>query len=220
MENDWMDRRNLNLDCVLILAPHTDDGELGCGGTIAKLLESRAKVRYVAFSSANDSLPAGFPKDTLKRELFEATKILGLKSDKVTCLDFKVRTFSEHRQKILDELLNLRNQLNPDAVFCPSLNDLHQDHKTVAEEARRMFKRTTIFGYELPWNNISFDTQSFVILDRKHLELKMKALRCYKSQAHREYLNDRFIESLAIARGVQVNAPYAEAFEVVRLVIR
>jgi LmbE family N-acetylglucosaminyl deacetylase len=58
------------------------------------------------------------------------------------------------------------------------------------------------------------------VLEREHLERKMKALRCYKSQAHREYLNDRFIESLAIARGVQVNAPYAEAFEVVRLVIR
>jgi LmbE family N-acetylglucosaminyl deacetylase len=220
MGNDWMDARNLNLDNVLILAPHTDDGELGCGGTIAKLLGSGANVRYVAFSSANDSLPAGFPKDTLKRELFEATEILGLNSDSVTCLDFKVRTFSNHRQKILDELLKLRNQLNPDAVFCPSLNDLHQDHKTVAEEARRMFKRTTIFGYELPWNNISFDTQSFVILERKHLDRKMQALRSYKSQAHREYLNDRFIESLAIARGVQVNAPYAEAFEVVRLVIR
>jgi LmbE family N-acetylglucosaminyl deacetylase len=220
MGNDWMDRKNLNLDNVLILAPHTDDGELGCGGTIAKLLDSGANVRYVAFSSANDSLPSGFPKGTLKKELYEATEILGLKRKDVSCLDFKVRTFSEHRQEILDEMLKLRNDLNPDAVFSPSLNDLHQDHKTVAEEARRMFKRTTIFGYELPWNNISFDTQSFVVLEREHLERKMKALRCYKSQAHREYLNDRFIESLAIARGVQVNAPYAEAFEVVRLVIR
>lgn len=215
-----MDTKNLNLSSVLILAPHTDDGELGCGGTIAKLLESGAKVRYVAFSCADDSLPTGFSKGTLRRELYEATDILGLYGEYVTCLDFKVRTFSTHRQRVLNEMLKLRNEHNPDAVFCPSLNDLHQDHKTVAEEARRMFKRTTIFGYELPWNNISFDTQSFVILTRKHLELKMKALRCYKSQAHREYLNDRFIESLAIARGVQVNAPYAEAFEVVRLVIR
>jgi hypothetical protein len=48
----------------------------------------------------------------------------------------------------------------------------------------------------------------------------MAALRCYKSQAQREYMNDRFVESLAITRGVQVNAPYAEAFEVVRLVVR
>ena len=215
-----MSRNNLNLKNVLVLAPHTDDGEMGCGGTIAKLLESGASIRYIAFSCANDSLPAGFPKDTLKKELYEATRILGFKKDDVVCLDFKVRTFSDHRQKILDEMVRLREEFNPDGVFCPSLNDLHQDHKTVAEEARRMFKRTTVFGYEIPWNNISFDTQSFVLLDRVHLERKMQALRCYKSQAYREYMNDRFVESLAIARGVQVNAPYAEAFEVVRLVIR
>jgi len=215
-----MSRNNLNLKNVLVLAAHTDDGEMGCGGTIAKLLESGASIRYIAFSCASDSLPTGLPEDTLRRELREATQILGFKEDDVVCLDFKVRTFPDHRQQILDEMLKLKNQYNPDAVFCPSLNDLHQDHKTVAEEARRMFKRTTIFGYEFPWNNISFDTQSFIILTREHLEKKMAALRCYKSQAYREYMNDRFVESLAITRGVQVNAPYAEAFEVVRLVVR
>lgn len=215
-----MTQNNLNLRNVLVLAPHTDDGEMGCGGTIAKLIESGAKMRYIAFSCANDSLLPNFPKDTTKRELYEATRILGFNKEDVFCLDFKVRTFSDHRQKILDEMFRLNEEFNPDGVLCPSLNDLHQDHKTVAEEARRMFKRVTILGYEMPWNNISFDTQSFVLLERKHLEKKMQALRCYKSQAHRGPMNDRFVESLAIARGVQVNAPYAEAFEVVRLVVR
>jgi LmbE family N-acetylglucosaminyl deacetylase len=215
-----MNRNNLNLKNVLVLAAHTDDGEMGCGGTIAKLLDSGAHIRYIAFSSCDDSLLAGFPKDTLKRELSEATHVLGFKKEDEVCLDFKVRTFSDHRQKILDEMVRLREEFNPDGVFCPSVNDLHQDHKTVAEEARRMFKRTTIFSYEIPWNNISFNTQSFVILDRTHLERKMQALRCYKSQAYREYMNDRFVESLAITRGVQINVPYAEAFEVVRLVVR
>ena len=46
---------------VLVLAPHTDDGEFGCGGTIARLVDAGAEVRYVAFSSASRSLPAGFP---------------------------------------------------------------------------------------------------------------------------------------------------------------
>jgi len=205
---------------MLILAPHTDDGELGCGGAIAKFISSNAKVQYIAFSSANDSLPPGFTKDTLKRELCEATKILGLGADDVSCLDFTVRAFSDQRQKILDELLRLKEAFEPDIVFCPSMNDLHQDHKVIAEEARRMFKRTTMFGYEMPWNNISFNTQSFVILEKQHLDRKIRALKCYKSQAHREYLNEQFIESLAVTRGVQINAPYAEAFEVVRLVIQ
>ncbi len=50
---------------VLVLAPHTDDGEFGCGGTMARLVEAGAEVRYVAFSIATKSLPPGFPPDTL-----------------------------------------------------------------------------------------------------------------------------------------------------------
>ena len=204
---------------MLVLAPHTDDGELGCGGTIARMAKDGTLVKYVAFSSANDSLPDGHPKDTLKTELMEATKILGLKQDNVECLDFKVREFTRHRQNVLDVMHDLRESFDPDIVFAPSLNDLHQDHKTVAEECRRMFKRVTVLGYEMPWNNISFDTQSFIILTQEDIRKKTTALKCYRSQEYREYLNEKFIEGLAITRGVQANVPYAEAFEVVRLVI-
>ena len=58
---------------ALVLAPHTDDGEFGCGGTMARLVESGCEVRYVAFSIATRSLPEGFPPDTLAREVREAT---------------------------------------------------------------------------------------------------------------------------------------------------
>jgi LmbE family N-acetylglucosaminyl deacetylase len=204
---------------LLILAPHTDDGELGCGGTIAKAIDEGSEVYYVAFSSADKSLPKGFPSGTLKDELIAATKILGIPSRHVRCLDYEVRHFSTHRQDILDYLHGLQKEFDPDIVFTPSLNDLHQDHKTIAEESRRIFKRTTMLGYEMPWNNISFDTFAFSVLKRKHLEKKMRALECYKSQRHKEYFEHNFIESLAITRGVQINAKYAEAFEVIRWII-
>jgi LmbE family N-acetylglucosaminyl deacetylase len=204
---------------MLILAPHTDDGELGCGGTIAKAIESGTDVTYVAFSSADKSLRKGFPLGTLRKELMSATKILGIPAKNVICHDFEVRDFSTHRQKILECIHKLNKDLSPDIVFSPSLNDLHQDHKTVAEEARRIFKRTTMLGFELPWNNISFDTYAFSVLGKKHLKKKIEALKSYKSQTHKEYFKDNFIESLAITRGVQVNVQYAEAFEVVRWLI-
>ena len=54
---------------VLVLAPHTDDGELGAGGTIAKLIEGGAKVTYAAFSTAAESVPDGLPKDILEGSL-------------------------------------------------------------------------------------------------------------------------------------------------------
>ncbi|MGB9596344.1 MAG: PIG-L deacetylase family protein, partial [Candidatus Poribacteria bacterium] len=61
-----------NNEKVLILAPHTDDGELGCGGTIAKFVEEKAQIYYAAFSVCEDSVPVGMPKDTLEKELRQA----------------------------------------------------------------------------------------------------------------------------------------------------
>ncbi len=63
---------------VLVLAPHTDDGELGCGATMSKLVEAGCRVCYVAFSICEDSIPEGFEPDTLLRELYSATSLLGL----------------------------------------------------------------------------------------------------------------------------------------------
>ena len=63
---------------ALVLAPHTDDGEFGCGGTMARLVEQGVEVRYVAFSIATKSLPEGFAPDTLAREVREATAELGI----------------------------------------------------------------------------------------------------------------------------------------------
>ena len=65
------------LERALVLAPHTDDGEFGCGGTMARLVEAGCEVRYVAFSIATRSLPPGFEPDTLAREVREATGELG-----------------------------------------------------------------------------------------------------------------------------------------------
>ena len=65
---------------ALVLAPHTDDGEFGCGGTMARLIESGVKVTYAAFSTAAKSVPEGFPKDVLKHEVRAATGVLGIAS--------------------------------------------------------------------------------------------------------------------------------------------
>ena len=119
---------------VLVLAPHTDDGEFGCGATMARLVEEGVDVRYVAFSIATRSLPVGFPPDTLAREVREATAELGIAPENLTVHDFDVRTFPEHRQDILELLISLWDEWRPHAVFQPSLHDVHQDHQTIAAE--------------------------------------------------------------------------------------
>jgi len=203
---------------VLVLAPHTDDGEFGCGGTIARLVERGAEVRYVAFSIATKSLPPGFPPDTLAREVREATAEIGIPAGNLTVHDFEVRAFPDHRQEILELLIELWDEWRPDAVLQPSLHDIHQDHQVVAAEGLRAFKRTTVLGYEIPWNKFKFDYQAYVALERGHVERKIAALARYESQQHRNYANSAYIWSLAQSHGINVHREFAEVFEVYRVV--
>lgn len=204
---------------ILILAPHTDDGEFGCGGTIARYISKGARAVYVAFSAAEQSVLPHLPRDILRTEVKKATSILGVADEDCLVLDFEVRRFPELRQKILDKLIELNKIYQPDVVFLPSANDTHQDHQTIAQEGFRAFKRTTMLGYEVPWNNLDFRTSCFVDISEEQLTTKINALGMYESQKHRVYADADFVRSLAVTRGVQIGKRYAEAFEVVRWVI-
>lgn len=208
-----------NFKRALVLAPHTDDGEFGCGGTIAKLCDMGVEVFYCAFSACENSVPEGWPKDILEHEVRAATSVLGINSSNLILLSFQVRTFNFHRQEILDEIIKLRTMIKPDLVFMPSIKDIHQDHFTITNEGIRAFKFSSIFCYEMPWNNFVFNTTAFVELGDDHLKKKIAALDEYKSQKQRPYANEEFIKSLSIVRGTQVGKKYAEVFEVVRMVL-
>jgi LmbE family N-acetylglucosaminyl deacetylase len=204
---------------ILILAPHTDDAEFGCGGTINKYINEGHEVYCAAFSACEQSVLSKFPGDILRTEVKKATKRLGILPENLFLYDYKVRTMNYHRQEILDDLIKLRAKIQPDMVFLPCLADIHQDHKTIADEGLRAFKFSTVLQYEMPWNNLSFTTSNFVILSEENVRAKVEALAEYKSQAHRNYASENFIRSLATTRGVQVNTQYAEAFDILRWII-
>ena len=205
---------------VLVLAPHTDDAELGCGGTLSRLLEEGTCVYVAAFSTAEESLPSGSPPGLLREEFTNAMKRMGIAEKNTKVFNFPVRRLSYHRQEVLEEMVKLRKELDPEMVFLPSGNDLHQDHHVVNEEGLRVFKERTVWGYELPWNQVKFSAQAFVGLRLKDIEAKWKALEAYKSQVElrRPYFSWAFIESLARVRGVQIKTEYAEVFEVMRII--
>ena len=207
-----------NFKKALVLAPHTDDGEFGCGATISKLIDNGCEVIYVAFSSCEESVREDLPKNILKKEVKEATKFLGIKSENCIVLDFKVRKFPEKRQEILEEMISMRAKYKPDLVFLPSSYDTHQDHKTISEEGFRAFKNCTILGYEVPWNNRSIHTNCFIEINEKYLEAKCGSLEKYKSQNHRSYAQTQFITALAKVRGTQIGKDFAECFELIRLI--
>ena len=205
---------------ILILAPHTDDGEFGCGATIAKLVEKGNEIYYAAFSTCEKSLPPELRPDTLKLELLQATKTLGIPESNVFFYDYPVRDFPMFRQAILENMVQLSKEIDPDLVFMPSIQDIHQDHHTIASEAMRAFKKTSLLGYELPWNNYSFRNQVFYQLDEKHVELKIAATKCYESQKGREYLDEDYLRGIVRSHGVQIGVRYAEVFETDRYIIR
>lgn len=203
---------------VLVLAPHTDDGELGCGGTIARLLEEKKEIFYVAFSTCRESLPQGMPSDILEKELLKAARTLGIRQNNVIILDFPVREFSTYRQDILDEMIRIGKDIQPSMVLAPSQHDIHQDHHVIAEEAMRAFKKKTLFAYEVPWNNFTFNNQFYVKLEQRHIEKKIAAISCYESQKDREYVSRDFIYGQAKVHGVQIGQEFAEIFEAVRCI--
>ncbi|MCR8641091.1 PIG-L family deacetylase [Paenibacillus sp. N1-5-1-14] len=201
---------------IVVLSPHTDDGELGCGGTIAKAIEMGHEVYYLAFTGAEISVPAGFPSDILRQEVKKATRVLGMQADHVEVLTYPVREFSSCRQEILEDLVKMNRRIQPDIVYLPSLRDRHQDHHVIANEGLRAFKSASIFSYELPWNNVEFAAQGFSEIEDRFLQRKIEALSCYESQSHRPYMTESFLKGWANMRGVQCGKTYAEAFEIVR----
>jgi LmbE family N-acetylglucosaminyl deacetylase len=207
----------INAQRILVLAPHTDDGELGCGGSLAHIVREayrmerpEVSVYYLAFSW----LPE-FKDGVLKDECTEAAKKFDAT---VEYLEFPVRRFSEFRQEILDKLIAVNRSFRPDLVFAPSKFDIHQDHQAVTAEALRAFKHTTILGYETPWNNYQFEPNFYIQLSGADVEIKIEAVRCYRSQNARNYTAPDFIRSLARMRGIQVNGEFAEAFHAMRVI--
>lgn len=204
---------------ILVLSPHTDDGELGCGATIAKFLDIGYVVYYATFTYSEESVLPNYPKNILEHEVKKATQALGILPENLLIFRYQVRRFSYFRQEILEDLVRINNEIKPDLVFLPCQKDLHQDHSTISNEGIRAFKKTSILGYELPWNNLTFSTQCFSTVSEVHINKKIQALECYKSQSHRDYLNAEYIRGLAITRGTQIGKRYAEAFEVIRLIL-
>ena len=207
-----------NCERIFILAPHTDDGELGCGALISKYTARGSQIFYIAFSTCAESLPKGLDIDTLAQECKAATSILGIHEKAVTLLNYSVRKFQEDRQDILEELIELKNKYKPTTIILPAQSDIHQDHQVIYAEGLRAFKNQTVLGYELPWNNHRFQPNYYETISEENLSSKIEALKQYKSQDKRNYMKEEFIRSLAVVRGVQSGTSLAEAFEIYRMI--
>ncbi len=129
------------------------------------------------------------------------------------------RELPEHRREVMRALEGLQEDVRPDLVLIPFLDDPHQDHATVAQAAIRTFRRNeTVLQYEvLRYGSHSFTPSLFIDISGV-LEVKLEALRCYGSQFKaRAYFDEESFRSLARTRGAQSGYAYAEGFVLYRM---
>ena len=203
-----------NIDRVLVLSPHTDDMELGAGGTVRMIVEAGVEVKSIVFSDCKRSDPKG----VLRKECKAAAAHLGIKD--ITILDKKVGTFPAVREEILQLLYDEREKSKDekkefDLIITSWVGDIHQDHKVVAEETIRAFMKnnTAILQYEIPGNCPSFTPNIFVPLSKDQVAQKVDLLNKYESQVERRpYFKENAIKSQVGYHGLRIGQPYAEGF--------
>jgi LmbE family N-acetylglucosaminyl deacetylase len=213
-----MKEENIMTKKILVIGAHTDDVEMMCGGTIVKFLDCEREVYYATFSFADKSLPEGFPEGTTRDEAVGAAKVLGIPMLNLGLFDYEVRAFPKLRQEILEDLIRLRKEINPDLIITHNANDTHQDHKVISDETFRAFKQSaSIWGYESFKNNRVFNNDLYVKLSKLQIERKLQAISIYKSQIIKGD-NREGIMGLAKFRGAQVNHEFAECFQIMRII--
>ena len=187
---------------TLILSPHPDDCELTMGGTIQNLISQGKELKVLFFSDCNIV--------NVRDEIKCSMETLGVK--RWYLLNYPRRTMDNFRHEIRHMLYE---EKDIERVYCPSLSDVHQDHALIATEAVRAFNaRADIIHYIQP-KNVSKPPTMFSELSEEQLSLKIKALKCYKSQIRLrpKYFNEEAVRAVASFYGLVCGVRYAEAFE-------
>ncbi len=197
---------------VLAVGAHPDDVEFGCSGSLLVLKNNGAEIKYLVFSKCTD-LPRN---QGIEKEWEKAIQILGLKKPHASLLDFPNRQLYAHEAKIREILETIRDNFQPSLVFTHSLDDVHQDHSTVRQECRRVFKSTTLLGYESPRSSVQFCPNYYFLIPDEIATRKRQLVECYQTQKMLPYANPEKIMATLQHYGTKINARYAEAFNLIR----
>ena len=202
---------------ILVIAPHTDDAELGVGASISRWTDEGHEV-WVLNLSDTSNLIGEDAGSRMRSETRAASLELGVEKEHILFGDFDTRHFDRDRQRLLDFLIQARNSVMPQLVIGPSATDIHQDHYVVAREIARAFGgRASVLGYDTYWNMNYQDSTLVVQVSEEHVNAKIKALSKFESQSERSYMRDENIRAQARVRGLPRGYEFGEAFSVVEI---
>jgi LmbE family N-acetylglucosaminyl deacetylase len=194
---------------ILCLGAHSDDIEIGCGGSVLRLLaEQKASVDWVVFSAtAARGREARRAAALFLRDAAGAT---------VRVQRFRDGFFPSQFAAIKGEFEKLKKKVSPDVIFCPSRQDAHQDHRTVAELVWNTFRDHLVLEYEIPKYDGDLGIPGFFVpLAEETCREKIDFIRkAFRSQANRQWFREDTFWSLLRLRGIEANSPtsFAEAF--------
>jgi LmbE family N-acetylglucosaminyl deacetylase len=202
---------------LLCLGAHSDDIEIGCGGTLLRLLSEHpgSSVTWAVFAA---------PGAREAEARSSAAAYLSSISDaRVELFQFRESYFPFVGAEIKDAFEKLKSSFSPDVIFAHRHDDMHQDHRVVAELAWNTFRNHLILQYEIPKYEGDLGTPNvFVPLSRAQADRKVQLLlEHFPSQAHRTWWHPDTFHGLMTVRGIECNAPErrAEAFYVRKLVL-
>ena len=195
---------------ILCLGAHSDDIEIGCGGTILRLIREYKllKINWIVFSSNQQRAAEAYASaDAFLRDANEK---------KVLIKEFQDGYFPYVGAQIKDFFEQLIKELSPDLIFTHCRNDLHQDHRLINELTWNTFRNHLILEYEIPKYDGDLGFPNFYVdLDETIAKQKVDYLIDYfRTQADRHWFTKDTFYSILRLRGVESNAPhrYAEAF--------
>lgn len=199
---------------VLVLGAHADDIEIGCAGTLARLIESAAPaIRWVVLSAE------GMRADEASSS---AGTVAGTCDLEVEVLSFRERYFP-HLPELKEWFDDLARRVEPSLVLCPWKGDAHQDHATVGRLAHQTFRRQAILQYEIPKRDGDIGRPSvYVTLSDQQMDRKVSLLMgAFPSQSERDWFDEETFRGIARLRGVEAGggARWAEAFHCERIVV-
>jgi LmbE family N-acetylglucosaminyl deacetylase len=206
-----------SVERVLCLGAHPDDIEIGCGGTILRLLEANPDVHvdWIVFSASQER--AGEARDSAERLLRRAS------SCEIVVKDFRESYFPYLGSELKEYFDELGRDLSPDLVFTHSGADFHQDHRLLSELSWNTFRSHLILEYEIPKYDGDLGRPNvFVQLTEKHCDRKVDHLmHAFPSQHDKHWFSrDTFLATLRL-RGVEAGYPrgHAEGFYCRKLVL-
>jgi LmbE family N-acetylglucosaminyl deacetylase len=194
---------------LLFLGAHSDDIEIGCGGTVLKLLASRSNVdvMWVVFSSSEQR----------EREARTSSSLfLGQAKQNVIVRKFRDGFFPYQGTEIKEFFEELKKKVNPDLIFTHYRDDRHQDHRTISDLTWNTWRQHLILEYEVPkYDGDLSSPNCFVPLDGNTCARKIKYIcDVFQSEANKAWLTEDTFRAMLRLRGVECAAPdqYAEAF--------